>query len=121
MRDISLAKKNNDIQLERKELETNVLETNKLETNELETNVLQRKEQEKVLIREMLGITQEESGNYFIRLKERNRIIEWESNIIHNPEIICTCLKKAMNGLDINYLHLCDLKRLVLGMFYYNT
>ena len=108
---MSLAKKKNDVQLK-----TNNLETNDLKTNDLKTN-----EQEKVLIREMLGITQEESRNYFIRLKERNRIIEWESNIIHNPEIICTCLKKAMNGLDINYLHLCDLKRLVLGMFYYNT
>ena len=94
---------------------------NELEKNELEKNELEKNELEKVLIREMLGITQEESGNYFIRLKERKRIIERESNIIHNPEIICTCLKKATNGLDINFLHICDLKRLVLGMFYYNT
>lgn len=77
--------------------------------------------QEKQMIREMVGIAEEECGNYFIQLIERDRVLEKKLNIIHNPEIIYICLKNAMNGLEFNCLHISEVKRLILGVFYYNS
>ncbi len=71
--------------------------------------------------KELLGVSTAESNYYFFRLIERDRIVEKESNIIHNPEVISICLIKAMNGHDINYLPISEIKRLILSIFYYES
>ncbi|MDD2583851.1 MAG: hypothetical protein PHE99_02770 [Bacteroidales bacterium] len=65
------------------------------------------------------GNTQEKSGDYFIILVEkRDRVVERELNIKHNPQSIESCIRDAINGIDINSLALGEVKRLVFGLFY---